>query len=483
MTAHLVPSTPERARPLLRLARELGLLTGLTAVYFAAAKLGLRLAFLHASATPVWPTTGLALAGLLILGARVWPAVFVGAFLANITTVGSLATSLGIAAGNTLEAVVGGYLITRFASGRRAFDRAGDVFRFALLAGIVSTLLSATLGVTSLSLGGFARWADYGPIWLTWWLGDAVGDLVVAPAVLLWYARPLVRWRLGQVVEAAALLVGLGLAGLLVFGGLFPSRVKDYPLEFICIPFFLWAAARFRTRDAATAVLVLSAITIRGTVLGFGPFVRETPNESLVLLQAFMGVASVMTMILSAAVTGHKRVEAQLRRLTVRDPLTGLGNYRQLATVLEAEIRRSRRTARRFAVVFLDMDHLKQINDRYGHLVGSRALCRVAEVLHVSCRAVDTAARFGGDEFALVLPEADAAAAARVVRRIVERLAQDSERPPVAASLGVAVYPEDGETVEALLGAADRVLYEIKARHRTQATSAVLLTSKQLLDR
>jgi diguanylate cyclase (GGDEF)-like protein len=187
----------------------------------------------------------------------------------------------------------------------------------------------------------------------------------------------------------------------------------------------------------------------------------------LLLLQAFMGVAAVMTLILVAAVSERKRIEAQLRRLTVSDALTGLGNYRQLATVLEAEIRRSQRTARQFAVVFLDVDGLKEINDRHGHVVGSRALSRVAEVLHSACRAVDTAARFGGDEFALVLPEADHAAAERVVRRIVERLAQDIERPRVATSLGVAVYPVDGETVEALLGAADRVLYKMKARPRS----------------
>lgn len=465
---HLLVSVPERTAVRSRLARELGLLTGLGAVYFVAAKLGLRLAFMHASATPVWPNTGLALATMLILGARVWPAVLVGAFLANLTTVGSVATSLGIAAGNTLEALVGAYLVTRFASGRRAFERAVDVVKFTVLAGVLSTTVSAIFGVTSLALGGFARWADYGWIWLTWWLGDAVGDLVVAPVALLWYARPRVRWPRGRALEAAALLVGLGLAGLMVFGGLLPSR-KDYPLEFVCIPFFLWAAVRFRAREAATAILVLSAIAIRGTVLGFGPFVRDAPNESLLLLQAFMGVVSVMTLILTAAVSERKRVEAQLRHLAVSDALTGLGNYRQLTTVLEAEIQRSQRTERRFAVVFLDVDRLKQINDRHGHVVGSRALCRVAEVLRGSCRAVDTAARFGGDEFALVLPEADAAAAERVVQRIGERLAQDSERPRVAASLGVAVYPQDGETVEALLGAADRVLYQMKALHRAPA--------------
>jgi diguanylate cyclase (GGDEF)-like protein len=466
---HLLVPVPERTAVWSRLARELGLLTGLGAVYFVAAKLGLRLAFMHASATPVWPNTGLALATMLILGARVWPAVLVGAFLANLTTAGSVATSLGIAVGNTLEAVVGAYLVSRFASGRRAFERASDVVKFTLLAAILSTTISATFGVTSLALGGFARWADYGWIWLTWWLGDAVGDLVVAPVALLWYARPLVRWPRSRALEAAALLAGVGLAGLLVFGGLFPSRVKDYPLEFVCIPFLLWAAVRFRAREAATAILVLSAIAIRGTVLGFGPFVRPAPNESLLLLQAFMGVAAVMTLILVAAVSERKRVEAQLRHLAVSDALTGLGNYRQLTTVLEAEIQRSQRTERRFAVVFLDVDRLKQINDRHGHVVGSRALCRVAEALHGSCRAVDTATRFGGDEFALVLPEADAAAAERVVQRIGERLAQDSERPRVAASLGVAVYPQDGETVEALLGAADRVLYQMKALHRAPA--------------
>jgi diguanylate cyclase (GGDEF)-like protein len=463
----LLATMPQRTAVRSRLARELGLLSGLAAVYVVAAKLGLQLAFVHASATPVWPNTGLALAAMLILGVRVWPAVLVGAFLANITTAGSVATSLGIAAGNTLEAIVGAHFVARFASGRRALERAGDVFKFTLLAAILSTTISATIGVTSLAFAGFARWAAYGPIWLTWWLGDAVGDLVVAPVVLLWYARPLIRWPRAKALEAGALLVGVGLAGLIVFGGVFPSRVKDYPLEFVCIPFFLWAAARFRAREAATAILVLSAIAIRGTLLGFGPFVRDTPNESLLLLQAFMGVAAVMTLILVAAVSERKRIEAQLRRLTVSDALTGLGNYRQLATVLEAEIRRSQRTARQFAVVFLDVDGLKEINDRHGHVVGSRALSRVAEVLHSACRAVDTAARFGGDEFALVLPEADQAAAERVVRRIVERLAQDVERPRVATSLGVAVYPADGETVEALLGAADRVLYKMKARPRS----------------
>src|SRR5437899_7521821 len=146
----------------------------LTLVYFIAGKLALRLAFLHASASPVWPPAGIALAALLVLGFRVWPAIFVGAFLVNLTTVGNVFTSLGIASGNTLEALCGAWLVNRFAGGARVFGRPQDVFKFALAA-LISTSVSSTCGVSSLAAGGFTRWSSYWPIWLTWWLGDTSG--------------------------------------------------------------------------------------------------------------------------------------------------------------------------------------------------------------------------------------------------------------------------------------------------------------------
>ncbi len=150
----------------------------LTLIYFATAKLALKLAFVHASASPVWPPAGIALAALLVLGYRMWPAIFIGAFLANLTTAGNIFTSFGIASGNTLEAVCGAWLVNHFAGGTRVFDRPQDVFKFALAA-VISTAISPSFGVTSLSLGGFADWAHYGTIWTTWWLGDAAGDLVI----------------------------------------------------------------------------------------------------------------------------------------------------------------------------------------------------------------------------------------------------------------------------------------------------------------
>jgi len=161
--------------------------------------------------------------------------------------------------------------------------------------------------------------------------------------------------------------------------------------------------------------------------------------------------------------TERKRAESQARLLAITDPLTGLGNYRRLLDVLHAEIERSGRTGRPFAVLLLDLDGLKKINDCYGHLAGSRALCRLGDVLRLFCRAIDTAARYGGDEFAVCLPETAAATARLVASRIRNRLATDSEQPPLSASIGVAAYPQDGETIEALLETADRELYGMKS--------------------
>jgi diguanylate cyclase (GGDEF)-like protein/PAS domain S-box-containing protein len=161
-------------------------------------------------------------------------------------------------------------------------------------------------------------------------------------------------------------------------------------------------------------------------------------------------------------VTERKHAEENVQLLAVTDPLTGLGNYRRLVEALDAEVKRTGRTGRPFAVLLLDLDQLKKINDRYGHLIGSQALCRLADVLRVFCRSIDTATRYGGDEFAVILPETMAAAARLVASRIRSRLAADSLQPTLSASIGVAVYPEDGETIEALLRTADRELYAMK---------------------
>jgi len=291
---------------------DLALIVTFTAVYFVAGKLGLRLAIVNASASAVWTPTGISLAALLVLGHRVWPGILLGAFLVNITTTGGVLTSIGIAAGNTLEALAGAWLVIRFANGRRAFDRPQDFFKFVILAGILSTAVSATLGVTSVCLGGFARWADFHSIWLTWWLGDMGGALIVAPPLILWGVNPRPGWGRWQVLEGSLLLGLIGLVGASVFAqGLIPSLSSD-PLSFLCIPFLVWTAFRFDQRLTATAALVLSGIATWGTLRGTGPFVRDNPNDSLLLLQAFMVVTVLMALSLAAAVAEYRRAHEAL---------------------------------------------------------------------------------------------------------------------------------------------------------------------------
>ena len=280
-----------------------------TVLYFIAGKLGLKLAFLNASASPVWPPTGIALAALVVLGYRTWPAIFFGAFLVNLTTAGNLATSFGIAAGNTLEAVCGAWLIVRFAGGTRAFDRAQDVFKFTL-AVMASAIISAILGVTSLALGGFADWANYGAIWITWWLGNVTGGLMFAPLIILWFVAPSRRWNRAEALEVILLGLLLLALGEIVFGGWFPISAKNYPIVFICGAIVIWTAFRFTQRETATGIFILSALAIWGTRHNFGPFVMETENQSLLIMQSSTAVLIITAMALAAGMAERRRAEA-----------------------------------------------------------------------------------------------------------------------------------------------------------------------------
>jgi diguanylate cyclase (GGDEF)-like protein/PAS domain S-box-containing protein len=162
-------------------------------------------------------------------------------------------------------------------------------------------------------------------------------------------------------------------------------------------------------------------------------------------------------------VTQQRKLEDHLRQQAAKDSLTGLANYRHLVEIVDSEIKRSERTTREFALLFLDLDGLKQINDRFGHVVGSQALCRLADVLCICSREMDTPARFGGDEFALVLPETGQAAAGLVARRICDSFVHDGRTPKLSVSIGIAIYPKDGDKLDSLLGAADAALYSMKA--------------------
>lgn len=451
-----------------RLQKDALIIAGLAATYFAAGELGLRCATANATATAVWPGTGIALAALLLFGWRVWPGILLGAMLVALTTPDGFATTLGVATGSSLEALVGCYLINRFANGKHVFERAQDIFKFALIAGILSPAISATIGVSSTVLGGLMDRASFASVWSTWLLGDAAGAIIVTPLILLWKENPRLNRESKRLFELISLFSGLTFTCWVVFAGGFHAVLKHYPLEYLYTPFLVWAAFRFGRRYAVTATFVLAAIATWGTAHGFGPFSRESLNASLLLLQAFIAIMAITTLALAAEVTEHRRADERVRQLAVTDPMTGLANYRRLLDALDLEIKRSERTGRPVSILLLDMDGLKIINDAYGHLIGSRALCRLANTLLIYCREIDTAARYGGDEFVLVLPETELDAALQVAQRISERLKGDGELPKLSVSTGAAVYPADGASLDELLSAADHALYREKGASRTK---------------
>ena len=292
----------------------------IVALYFVAGRFGLLLAFVNASATAVWPPTGLAIAALLLFGTTLWPGVLIGAFAVNLTTSGDVVSSVGIAVGNTLEAVVATYLIRRWAGGRAVFDRPQDVLRFALFAAVLAPAVSATMGVASLELTGLARSSDVGPIWLTWWLGDAAGALLVAPAVVLW-ATSRFPFAAERLAEAVVLAIAALTTGVVIFGGIASLSVQHVPVAFLTFPVLVWAAFRGGVRAVSLAGVGVAFGSDRTLANGFGPYALGSANESLLLLQAFTAVAAVTSLVLGAAVLDRTRTERRLLAVEQRSRL------------------------------------------------------------------------------------------------------------------------------------------------------------------
>jgi len=285
-----------------------------TASYFVLAKLGLRLASINPSASPIWPPTGLALAAVLLGGLRIWPAVLIGAFAANATTAGTPETSAFIALGNTLEAVAGGYLIERWSGGRETFASPLRVAKFALVSVGPATVISASIGVVTLCVAGLAAWEKFTPIWVTWWLGDAAGALVVTPVIVLWAESARRQFDYRELPDAIAVL-GLAVAvGLIAFSPLWPRSEYTSPLGFLAILPLVWAALRCGPRDTATVGLVLTGFAIWATIEHAGPFGNYRLNESFFLLLTFMVSVSVPSLALSADVAMRQRTEDSLLR-------------------------------------------------------------------------------------------------------------------------------------------------------------------------
>ena len=455
------------------LGREQIMMVSIAVTYVLAGRAGLEFAYLNNAVTTIFPSAGIALGALLVLGYRVWPIILLGGTLLYSSVLGVVAAAPILAAANTGEGILLAYLINRFAGGRHALQTPKHAMRFAALAALTAVTCGATAATITLFSFGLTTITSSDWIWGTWSIGSFSGTVLAAPLVLLFAQGRTDRWKRTQWIEAAAALISVVGVGLIVFWGV-PLSLRDYPLEMLCFVVLLWPAFRLGRRAATAGLLVLLCIAIAGTLKGHGNLVRNSPDESVMAVVVFMSCLAVLMQALSALASEYSIAESQLRELVVTDPMTGLPNYRRLVEVLGLEIGRANRTDGTFAVVFFDMDGLKQINDELGHLIGSRAVCRLADTLKASCRDSDTAARYGGDEFVVVLPGSDEEGAKVVINRVMERLAEDRVKPELATSAGVAVYPKDGSTPTTLLSAADRALYSVKAQKASHRRRGVV---------
>ncbi len=410
-------------RPVVYLAR----VVSLAAVYFCAAKLALLVAIPPGYATAVWPASGIAFASVLLLGDRIWPGIWLGASLVNITVQSSLVAATLMGAGNTLEALAGAALVRALLGPPRPFRR-------------------------------------------------TVGIIVVTPLILAWAGRAHPAWTPRKIAEGSILVSVLSGVMYAIFGAGMASYVPSVPLTFAILPFVIWAAFRFQQREVATVSALVCAMAVWFTLEGSGPFAQGSLNESLLLLLAFMCTVVTTGLVLSAvigdrgrAIEATQRVLQELREQTIRDPLTSLYNRRFLHDYLERELIRAKRERAPLALIMMDLDRFKQINDSAGHQAGDQVLVEVGALLKRHVRGSDIACRYGGEEFAVVLPKTTLESARRRSAEICSAIRRAPDRLLGAtASLGIALCPAHATDAEALLRAADHALYEAKRAGRNQ---------------
>ncbi|MES2364584.1 MAG: EAL domain-containing protein [Pseudomonadota bacterium] len=450
----------------------------LAGTYVLIARLGLWMAaYMHPSISVIWPASGLALAALALFGRRLWPGILLGAFIASWIDL-DWPVALITAAGNTLEALLAVWLLNRFDKFQSNLERVHDVIKLALFAAPISSLVGAAAGVATLAIYGQLPEAHLIQTGWSSWLANIIGFLLFAPPIMVgWHT-----WRSGNrsapvlefwaVLALMLILTSLPIVGLDILPGLNGGH-------YLLFVFVIWAALRLGLPATTLVTLCAAALAIVPAIMSNGALVDYIAYPLLVNLQVMLIMIALSGLLVAAAITERKLTEWRLDQLARFDPLTGLANRAAFQEYLDRVTAHAQRHGGNVALLYLDLDHFKNINDTLGHQAGDELLRIVAARIKAGVRNEDYVARLGGDEFTvLVVGNQAARAAASVAQKILETLNEPinllGRDYIVSASIGISALrgsvTTTGGTVvlddaQELMRQADTAMYRAKRQH------------------
>jgi len=345
--------------------------------------------------------------------------------------------------------------------------RIRDVFALVGLGAALSTIVSSTIGILVLGFSGALPLSKLGEAWLSWWMGDAMGDLVFAPVFLIWLQKQPLQWSGPRTVEAALLCLFIFIGSQIVFGGWWGGFFGKYPIAFITFPFVIWAGLRFGQRGTTSVVLFLTLIALYNVTQEKGMFAYRSLLESHTLLWLYANLLGATGMLIAASISERRIVEDRISHIAQHDALTGLPNRILLQDRIQQALTHAVRHQAKMSVLFIDLDRFKAVNDTLGHDVGDELLEGVAERLRQCVREADTVARLGGDEFVIVLSDIiQPQNAGQIAQKIIDSLSGvyllRGYELHVTPSIGISIYPEDGEDAQSLMKNADTAMYTAK---------------------
>ena len=438
----------------------------------------------------VRPSTGFGLGMLLIVGIRFWPAILAGAVLVRLLSGFSLFSATTNAVGVSIGCIVGCWLLKRDRKFDLSLSSLSDYFRLLVWATLIGATATA-IGSTIAMAGGevINDQQRHASLILKWWMGDTLGVILITPLLLVWRHPPRHWLQSSHAIEAVIFFFITFLVGQTVFLNWFHDTLGSIARGYWLFLFVVWGAARLGPQSVAAVLAMTMVQALIGAASGVGFFGTDIAQTQLLNFWFYMLILSLVGMGLASTVAAFITAEKSVLDLAQHDALTGLANRRLLSERLNQAIAQAKRQGNCLALIFHDLDNFKPVNDSYGHGAGDLLLQNVAKRVQECVRESDTVARFGGDEFVVLLPSiAERNDVLIVAEKIHDALLQPftvaGNTVNISTSIGIAIYPEHGDNVEPLLANADSAMYfaKMNGRNNIQFFSAEMSTARQAVE-